>query len=292
MTVFTARLTADGHLTGADAPPLPWWSFSKTVIAALLVGAAARGEVDLDSPCPGHEWTLRDLLGHRAGLGDYFAVPAYHRAIATGGPIWTPADFLRVVPPDKPDTPPGTRFAYSNIGYLLARQALETVTGQPLAALLNRLTAPLGLTSVRLAQTAEDFADLPFPAGGYHPGWVAHGCLMGTPSDAVRLLRAILHDPALTGMQIALPVDANVAGRPWTETGYGLGLMIGRVGPAGRAIGHSGGGPFSANAVYAFPDCPGTPVVATFVAGGDEAPAEHAALRMARALKPGSRHAT
>lgn len=196
--------------------------------------------------------------------------------------VWSPDDFLRAVPPDQPDTPPRTRFAYSNIGYLLARQALEDATGTPLAVLLrDRLAIPLDLSSMRLAQSVEDFADLPFPAKGYHPGWVAHGCVMGTPADAARMLRAILSNPVLTEMQYDQPLPFFDPGRPWTRTGYGLGLMIGDVGPAGRAIGHSGGGPFSANAVYAFPDCPGSPVVACFSPGGNEAPAENAAVALA-----------
>lgn len=64
---------------------------------------------------------------------------------------------------------------------------------------------------------------------------------------------------------------------PWTRCGYGAGLMVGRMGTAGRVVGHSGGGAFSAAAVYAFLDLPGRPVAAAFVTGGDEAPAEWAA---------------
>ena len=180
---------------------------------------------------------------------------------------------------------PSPRFAYSNIGYLLARQALEDATATPLATLLrDRLAIPLGLSSVRLAQSVEDFADLPFAANGYHPGWVAHGCVMGTPTDAVRMLRAILSDPSLAQMQDDRPLSFSDPGRPRTRAGYGLGLMIGDVGSAGRAIGHSGGGPFSANTVYAVLDCPGSPVVACFTSGGNEAPAEHAAVALA--LRP------
>ena len=285
MTTMTARLDADGTLVADPAPALPWWSFSKTIIAALCVDAAARGELSLDAPCPGRAWTIRDLLRHRAGLGDYGRLRAYQAAVMAADPVWSPDDFLRAVPPDRPVTPPRTRFAYSNIGYLLARQALEDATATPLAAVLrDRLAIPLGLSSVRLAQSVEDFADLPFAANGYHPGWVAHGCVMGTPTDAVRMLRAILSDPSLAQMQDALPLSFSDPGRPWTRAGYGLGLMIGDVGSAGRAIGHSGGGPFSANAVYAVPDCPGSPVVACFTSGGNEAPAEHAAVALA--LRP------
>lgn len=55
-------------------------------------------------------------------------------------------------------------------------------------------------------------------------------------------------------MQAVHPLGGSPAERPWTQTGYGLGLMSGAMGEAGRAIGHSGGGPFSVAAVYHFPD--------------------------------------
>ncbi|CTQ48246.1 serine hydrolase domain-containing protein [Jannaschia donghaensis] len=278
--IFTAHLTDDGLIVD-DAPPLPWWSISKTMLAALCVKAHVRGDLDLDVPCAGRPWTLRDLLEHRAGLGDYGPLPAYRAAVAAGKPVWSTNDFLAAVPPDFPDAPPQTRFSYSNIGYLLARQALESATGRTFADLLTDLTVPFGLDSVRLATLPEDFADLPFRSDDYHPGWVAHGCVIGTPGDAVRLLQLILTDPGLAPMQAAKSLPFHDPARVWTSTGYGLGLMIGTVGSAGRALGHSGGGPFSACAAYAFPDLPGAPITAAFVSGGDEAPAEHHALRHA-----------
>ena len=63
--------------------------------------------------------------------------------------------------------------------------------------------------------------------------------------------------------------------------GYGAGLMTGRMGDSGQAIGHSGGGPFSVNAVYHFPDR-GIPItVACFTDGADEGRAEFAAAGLA-----------
>ncbi len=83
-------------------------------------------------------------------------------------------------------------------------------------------------------------------------------------------------------MLTAVPVGGAIEGRPWTKCGYGLGLMIGlmigRMGAAGRAIGHSSGGPFSVNAVYHFPDQPRPLTVASFTDGRDEGVAEFAAF--------------
>ena len=69
--------------------------------------------------------------------------------------------------------------------------------------------------------------------------------------------------------------------RPWTECGYALGLMSGAVRGAGKAVGHSGAGPFSVNAVYHFPDLSDPITVASFTDGTAEGVAEFAAVRLA-----------
>jgi hypothetical protein len=73
------------------------------------------------------------------------------------------------------------------------------------------------------------------------------------------------------------PLGGALPGRPWTECGYGLGVMSGSWGAAGRVIGHTGGGPFSVNAVYHFPDMDQPLTVASFTDGQEEGIAEHAA---------------
>ena len=78
-----------------------------------------------------------------------------------------------------------------------------------------------------------------------------------------------------------VPLGGPLDGRPWTECGYGLGMMIGRMGACGRVVGHSGGGPFSTNAVYHFPDRPCPVTVASFSEGTSEGQAEFAAATIA-----------
>jgi len=82
-------------------------------------------------------------------------------------------------------------------------------------------------------------------------------------------------------MLSAHPLGGEIAGRPWTECGYGLGVMSGKMGRAGRAIGHSGAGPFAVSAVYHFPDSALAVTVAVFTDGTNEARAENEAYRLA-----------
>ena len=78
------------------------------------------------------------------------------------------------------------------------------------------------------------------------------------------------------------PLGGVIAGRPWTDCGYALGLMSGTMEQCGRAIGHSGGGPFSVNAVYHFADRNMPVTVACFTDSSEERRAEFEAARLAK----------
>lgn len=245
----------------------------------------------LSAPIPGAGASLEQCLAHTAGLPDYGSLPAYHQAVAARGTPWDRATFLERSLAQGRVFAPGAGWSYSNIGYRLAVEAIETATGARFAELFDeRVAGPLGLSSVRLARTVEDLSGLVVPANGYHPGWVAHGCLIGTVRDAALFLHglfsgALIGPDALSRMRDRYPLGQEIAGRPWRVHGYGLGLMSGEMERAGQAEGHSGGGPFSACAVYHFAKLSPPMTVAVFGSGPDEAPYEWHAAKIA------SRHA-
>ncbi|MCT8158990.1 serine hydrolase domain-containing protein [Pseudoruegeria sp. SHC-113] len=282
----------EGVLAGSADPSalFPYWSFTKTVIAAAVLKLVEQGQADLDAPLPDAAYSLRQLLAHRAGLPDYGPLPAYHAAVSAGESAW-PRDLLVARAMERGMLwPPGQGFAYSNVGYLFLREGIEAATGQGLGAALEALIlAPLGLASVRLWEGPTMGRDLHWSAAvGYDPAWVYHGCLIGTARDAVTLLDALLKGDLLPAplrreMQSAYPVGGALPGRPWERCGYGLGLMIGEATGAGATLGHSGVGPFCVNAVYHFPALADPVTVAAFSDGSDEAPVEHAAVQAALA---------
>ncbi|MCG7494546.1 serine hydrolase [Thalassobius sp. Cn5-15] len=283
---LSAALDVNGTLIRDDAPDalLPWWSFTKTLIAACVMIRARDGFMDLDATLPGRAYSLRQLMAHTAGLRDYGTVGPYHQAVAAGENPWPVAKLLEASRADDLFGAPGTKWSYSNIGYMFLRFALEVSEGAPLGDIIHRrLIAPLDLRTPRLAIARGDFADLHWDAGGYHPGWVYHGCMMGSAADAARLLHALLQGDLLTAaerqqmMELSLNGKA-IQGRIWQTTGYGLGLMIGHTQAHGLAIGHAGAGPFSGNLVAYFPAA--GKIVASFAKGGDETPAEWEALRV------------
>ncbi len=116
---------------------VPWWSFTKTLIAATALTMVRDGQLALDDALPGESFTLRQLLQHRAGLADYGSVTAYRGAVAAGEDAWPVDQLLHSVSALHAGIEPG-HFAYSNVGYLLVRQHLERVSGLGLDALIRR----------------------------------------------------------------------------------------------------------------------------------------------------------
>jgi len=152
---------------------------------------------------------------------------------------------------------PGKGWEYSNVGYLFVRQIVEAITGENLDSALRRLVLhPLGIESARVATKPEHLLDVAMgSASSYHPGWVYHGLLVGSPRDAALLLDRLLSDMLLPSetLQIMLEpyrLPGPIPDRPWRKPGYGLGIMIGETTGNLQVAGHTGGGPGSTIAVY------------------------------------------
>ena len=288
--IFTHRIFMaddDPHQT-AGTEVFPYWSFTKTIIAICALRMAQEGRIDLDRCLPDYDFSLRQLLDHTSGLPDYFTVPDYRKAVAQTEQPWTAEHLREITMAQGRLFASGKGWAYSNLGYMLARDLIEDVAQLPFANLVKQMICdPLGLDSVKLAATRHDFEHIHWQiTEGYHPGWVYHGCLIGTAADAAKILHALFCGKLLNGsilaeMLVQHPLGGAIEGRPWTECGYALGLMSGQCGDVGRVIGHSGGGPFSVNAVYHFPDLQRPVTVASFTDGTNEGVAEFAAVEAA-----------
>ena len=260
----------------------------KQLIAICVLKLCERGVIDLDGRLEGELYTLRQLLGHTAGLADYGAISEYHEAVAANEEPWSRQKLLDLVLARGPLFAPGEAWSYSNVGYMLAREYIEAASGLSFVDLVHEMIShPLGLTTLELATSREQFSRLQCSAAGqYHPGWVYHGCLTGNVRDAARLQHGLLSGQLLGAemlqeMLVRYPLGGAIEGRPWTGCGYGLGLMSGTMDEVGRAIGHSGGGPSCVNAIYHFPDLDTPVTVACFADGNDEGAAEFQAIRCA-----------
>jgi len=290
---LTAVVDAGGALEpGAARDVVPWWSFTKTLIAASALRLAEQRFLDLDAPLAGRPYTARQLLRHTAGVGDYGGLPEYKAAVARNDPPWTDAALFARVPPDRLLFPPGTGFAYSNVGYLLLRRLIEAAAGTGLGEILAGVVLrPLGLASARLAETSRDMDATAFAGDhGYHPGWCYHGTVVGPVAEAAlalhRLARGDLPqvDLGRTAREAA-PVDPALAAPPWRVPRYGLGLMVGEMATPDMSsplvvLGHSAGGPGSVGAVYHAPGEAGGKTAAVFADVGNGSDVETRALEL------------
>jgi CubicO group peptidase (beta-lactamase class C family) len=238
--------------------PVPWWSFSKTVLAVAALRLVEKGGLSLDEKITGEPFTLAHLLRHEAGLPDYGGSARYHEDVEARKSPWPVQRLLQALDAKRLRYVPGNGWAYSNVGYIKVRELIEHATGASLGAALDQLVfAPLGLTTARLATRPADLTEVQMGAycNGYHPGWVYHGLVTGTTADAARMLRAltsgaILQPATFTAMleRRALPEHRN---KTFNDPAYGLGLMLNAESPLDHPIGHRGGGPGSTIAVYA-----------------------------------------
>ncbi len=239
-----------------DSSAVPWWSFTKTVIATAALALVRDGLLHLDDAQPDAPYTLRHLLQHRSGLPDYGGLAEYLAAVERGDEPWPAADLLMRCEATRLRYPPGEGWGYSNIGYWHLAQIVAHAAGEPLGMALDRLVfRPLGIDGVRLAQTRADLAGLPGIVEGYHPGWVYHGLLIGPLHAAVLLLHGLLTGDLLPpdllrAMRKPHWLGGPVTDRPWLAPSYGLGLMCGEAATGLHVEGHSGGGPGSVVAVY------------------------------------------
>ncbi|MCG8295284.1 serine hydrolase domain-containing protein [Pseudomonas entomophila] len=253
-TLFNGRsITPSLH----PEPSVPWWSFTKTVLAATALTLVRDGRLVLDAPLPETPYTLRQLLRHEAGLADYAELAEYHAAVANHEPAWPVDEMMQRLDGARLRYDPGEGWRYSNVGFMLVARLIERAADLPLEeALRQQVLKPLDISTVRLAtQRADLNGDYLGNSLSYDPGWVYHGLLTGPVSQAALFLDRLfawefLPDNLLQEMQATKVLGGPIAGRPWVEPGYALGLMRGTIEGGLTLAGHTGCGPGSVLAVY------------------------------------------
>jgi CubicO group peptidase (beta-lactamase class C family) len=265
--------------------PVPWWSFTKTILAATALVLVRDGQLALDCPVRSRPFTLRQLLQHQSGLADYGGLAAYHEAVARGDEPWPVSELLDRTDARRLRYDPGQGWSYSNIGYLMVRELIGETAGEDLSAAISRLLLrPLDIGGARIVRTPADLAGIAMgSASSYHPGWVYHGLAVGPLRDAALLLDrlmtgTLLPPDLLEAMREAHPVSEPNPRRPWSRPGYGLGLMSVIASSGHKVMGHTGGGPGSVIAVYHRPDAAPPFTAAAFAFSDDVGHVEEIAL--------------
>lgn len=144
-------------------------SLTKVVATTTVTLAlASAGQIGLDDPAtrylpgaprhPAWEATIRQLLTHASGLP---ASVTFHEWCADRD------ELLRELFATPPEAPPGTRVAYSDLGFMALGEIIATVAGAPLDAVFRRLlSGPLGMRDAGFNPAHGEFAATePRPGG-------------------------------------------------------------------------------------------------------------------------------
>ena len=151
---------SDVWLIGSDGKPM-----TATLLAKLVDRHVLSWSTPLSAMLPGLAATMRpeykavtlvQLLSHRAGLPhDYHDVRYFNTFYADKRPPQQQRyDYIAHALTDKPIAPPGTKFSYSNSGFMIAAVIAEQATHTPYEELMRReVFAPLGMTSAGFGVT-------------------------------------------------------------------------------------------------------------------------------------------
>jgi len=198
---------------------------------------ADSGALDLDAPVArylGEVWPsrfaaarVRHLLNHSSGLRNPVPIRWVHRA---GDPAPGSMAFLArlLARQRRPRFAPGTRAAYSNVGYLALGEVIAAAAGQPYEDFVHRqLLTPLGMTRTAFAWSDPTLAGVPTVTG-----------YQQLPRPLTPVLKAVL-PPGILGAR-----TGNFAGLERFELdGAAYGGLIGPVTDAARLIAlHANGG--------------------------------------------------
>ncbi|MFI9638773.1 serine hydrolase domain-containing protein [Micromonospora sp. NPDC051925] len=241
-------------------------SITKTFVATALLQLEAEHRVRLDAPIghylpdllpgeTGRQVTVRMLLNHTSGLGDY--PDAILRTVddfeALRHRTFTPQELVQIGLSLPATHAPGVAYSYSNTNYIVLGMLLEHLTGGTVAAEVGRrILRPLGLRDTYFPGTRTHIrgphsrAYVPLADGTlgdfsvYNMSWGwAAGEIVSTPHDVNRFYRALLAGRLLPPAQLA--AMQTIVPNPTDPTaGYGLGLSWAQL-PCGPVWGHTGG---------------------------------------------------
>jgi D-alanyl-D-alanine carboxypeptidase len=259
----TSGTTTYGGSTPVNATSLyQIGSNTKAFTAVAVLQLEAKGRLSIDAPIGKYlpqypafaKLTLRRLLNMTGGLESYDNLPLWERSVASDPMANTPADTLvRMVYPHI-KYPPGSKYYYSNTGYIIAQEVVAARSdSKSFSAEIDRIIGGVGLKhtfytshlyppdvarDVVAGYYEQDDKGLQPLRGkdvsGFSLSWAqGAGSMVSTPADLVTWARALYLGttllPAkqqaelmsLISTKTAKPLANPTAGDP---AGFGLGV--------------------------------------------------------------------
>jgi D-alanyl-D-alanine carboxypeptidase len=182
--------------------------------------------------------TLYQLMTHTSGYADYYPLDFVDRRLSK--PIAVDSA-IKEYAGGKLDFDPGTRWSYSNTGYIILGRVVEKVSGQPFGEFLRkRIFLPIGMEHSSFEPTGPDpnraSGYLPFALGPPEPatpeanGWLyAAGGLWASAPDLARWDIALMEGRVLKPESMRL-MTSPVPLSDGRVKDYGCGMNIRRDG--------------------------------------------------------------
>lgn len=197
-----------------------------------------------DAPDSWKDITVRHLLSHTSGMGDYPEDFDYRKD-------YTEDDFLKMIEAAPLRFKTGEKWEYSNLGYVTLGILIGKVSGKHYGEFLKeKVFAPLGMTTARVISEADI---IPNRASGYrlekgelkNQRWVSP--LLNTTADGALYLTAVDMAKWEAGLNSEKILKKSSLEQMWTPAklndgkvvGYGFGWEIEQIGDQ-RLVMHGG----------------------------------------------------
>jgi CubicO group peptidase (beta-lactamase class C family) len=253
-------------------------SLTKQFTAASILLLEERGKLKVEDPISKYmpdappAWskiTIYHVLTHTSGIPSFTSFPDY---ATTEWKDTTPTELVARFR-DKPlDFEPGTKFSYSNSGYVLLGYLIEKISGQTYADFLQQnIFTPLNMTDTGIdsnatiiPQRAQGYT--PSKQGIHHAGYISMtiplsaGAIYSTTGDLLKW------EQALFGGKLLAPASLTKMTTPF-KSDYAFGLSV-RTVDGHKLITHNGGIEGFNTALNYYPDDKLTVIVLGNLNGG------------------------
>ncbi|WP_179884895.1 serine hydrolase [Bacillus sp. AFS015802] len=260
-------------------------SITKVLISTLILKLQEDGllslEQSVESILPGtlkngSLISVRQLLQHRSGLKDYLwmdiaGTKCIEHAVSSLQDLFPPQSLVRLISNHDLEFEPGTKFKYSNTGYILLGMILEKCTGEKLEHIVHhRIIQPLQLE--RTYFPAANSVTPPFVAGHSKATpdltdisdditeitnlnvsimWTA-GALISNTAEIQTFMKALFSSTLLSQESLEQMLNFHETDHP--NQFYGLGLYRYTFESGMQAYGHQGGVHGYESVTLYFPD--------------------------------------
>lgn len=235
-------------------------SMNKMFTATAIMQLVQAGKIDLDKPFGAYVTdypnkdvssgvTIRELLTHTGGTGDIFG-PGFEKNRLK---LRTLQDYVNLYGSRPLRFKPGSKFEYSNYGFILLGVVIERVSGKSYYDYVrDHVFMPAGMTSTGSDPEDDSVANRSIgytsgPHGDLQPNTdtlpyrgTSAGGGYSTVGDLLRFANALLSHKLLDAQYTDMMTSGKVAMGPDMKYGFGFGD---RTVNGNRCFGHNGGAP-------------------------------------------------